>query len=62
MLQKITFELLIDENSCQIKCEENNYLSPYIDYVSEDIEEAHKKYYEENKISINKEKSQISQK
>lgn len=47
----LTFELLMHENSCQIKCKENNYLSPYIDYVSEDIEEVHKKYYEENKIS-----------
>ena len=47
----LSFQLCIHENNCQIKCEENNYLSPYIDYISGDIEEVHKKYYEENKIN-----------
>jgi len=47
----LTFELLIHENTCQIKCKEHNYLSHSIDYIGEDIENVHKIYYQKNKIN-----------
>jgi len=47
----LILELLIHKNTCQIRCKEHNYLSHYIDYISEDIENAHKIYYQQNKIN-----------